>query len=102
MKPYTGFKKVLFDLVSVKNEVEKPSIDFVKLEDGYDIHIDKMYEAVQLNWETMNLVARSFETNHIDLDSYCLRGGCDSCDYGSSYRVTLNVRNHKRVPDGVE
>jgi hypothetical protein len=58
--------------------------------DRHVISIKQMYNYVPLNFARLLKVSEFFDTKNIN-DSRYHRGGCETCDYGSSYEITLTV-----------
>ena len=56
------------------------------------ITLSKMYSSPQLNLKVLRQLADFFETENINDDERFAEGGCETCDYGSSYGFTLSVR----------
>ena len=57
------------------------------------IQFKKMYEPPVLNLAVLMALAEFFDTKNINDDDRFSNGGCDTCDYGSSYGFTLTIRN---------
>jgi hypothetical protein len=66
-------------------EVEKNDKDEVV------IVIKRMYEYVTMNLSHLTKVAKLFGTENINDDRYAY-GGCETCDYGSSYEIRLHIK----------
>lgn len=70
----------------------KVEVDVIKgRSPRYRVKVSDMYSyALEFTFAQLKEVSEFFGTDKIDLDrdSY---GGCESCDYGSSYTVTLDV-----------
>lgn len=66
-------------------EIETVGADFV------EFTVKNMYEYVDLDFAKLKAVADFFGTLDVrtDKDSH---GGCETCDYGSSYEVTFRIR----------
>lgn len=54
------------------------------------VSIEQMYEYVSINLSHLIKVANFFDTMKIN-DSRYAAGGCETCDYGSSYKITLTI-----------
>lgn len=67
-------------------EVEAHTHELVK------ITIKCMYGAPSPTLEVMTRLANFFGTTNINDDDHFAEGGCETCDYGSSYGYTLTVR----------
>lgn len=65
------------------------------LENIVEIKLECMYEAPCLNLEVLRQLADFFETDNINDDDKFSYGGCETCDYGSSYGYTLSIRPMK-------
>lgn len=59
--------------------------------DLIEIKYHKMYEAPTLNLEGLLAIGALFGTKSVDVDNYA-NGGCETCDYGSEYGHTLQIR----------
>ena len=59
--------------------------------DSAEFTLKQMYKYVELDFAKLKAVSDFFGTLNVltDMDSY---GGCETCDYGSSYEVTFKVR----------
>lgn len=56
------------------------------------VTISCMYEAPSPTLNVLMQLADFFETKNINDDNHFANGGCETCDYGSSYGYTLTVR----------
>lgn len=56
------------------------------------VEIKCMYEVPQPNLQVMTDLAEFFGTKNINDDDRFADGGCETCDYGSSYGYTLSIR----------
>ena len=72
------------------NEPEKINVSIGK--DNIKIEVSSMYESPPLNLPILMQLADFFETKNINDDDRFGYGGCETCDYGSSYGFTLTVR----------
>lgn len=73
-----------------KNEHSKLSCR--KLSNGYELEWTKMYEPPELNFNTLKELSDLFGTTNIDVDNYS-QGGCETCDWGSKYGHTIQIRD---------
>ncbi len=80
--------------VSVYPE-QKPKKGVSGQEYHVDIKLSSMYESPSLNLGLLMELAEFFGTKNINDDDRFSNGGCDTCDYGSSYGFTLTVRPEK-------
>lgn len=53
--------------------------------------VDQMYKYVKVNFDVLSKLAEIFNTKDIDTDQNA-SSGCETCDYGSSYKVTFLIR----------
>jgi hypothetical protein len=60
---------------------------------GYTIEIARMYGYVNLSLDKLLKLAEFFGTMNIDTSDRWASRGCDTCDYGSSYTVSLLVED---------
>lgn len=56
------------------------------------VTISCMYEAPSPTLDVLMQLAEFFGTKNINDDDRFANGGCETCDYGSSYGYTLTVR----------
>lgn len=56
------------------------------------IQIDKMYESPSLSLAHLLALAEFFGTKNITDPCRFSNGGCETCDYGSSYGFTLEIK----------
>lgn len=72
---------------------DKPGKYDVKVsEDSITIEVSAMYSSPSLNFPILKRMAEYFDTENINDDDRFGYGGCETCDYGSSYGYTLTVR----------
>ena len=57
--------------------------------EGFEV--EQMYEYVTINFDVLSRLAEILGTKNIDTDLFSTEG-CETCDYGSSYRVEFIVR----------
>lgn len=62
-----------------------------KIDDGIELSYGKMYEPPELNFTTLKKLSELFGTDNVDVDNYS-QGGCESCDWGSNYGHTIQIR----------
>jgi hypothetical protein len=58
---------------------------------GYELTYGCMYEAPGLGFSNLKMLSELFGTDSVDVDNYG-EGGCESCDWGSSYGNTIQIR----------
>ena len=78
------------DLIDAKS-YEKPEVTVSLHDNVYSIHIKQMYEYVAVNFRFLSAISQYFNTDNIHDERYS-RDGCETCDYGSSYEVTITVK----------
>lgn len=78
--------------------IEKPHLEVNKIDGGYELSYGKMYEAPTLNFSALMKLSELFGTENIDVDNYS-RGGCETCDWGSDYGHTIQVREITKNAD---
>lgn len=60
--------------------------------EGVQIEFKCEYSAPQIKFSMLKALSEMFGTDHINVDEYTTNdGGCDTCDYGSSYGHTLEI-----------
>lgn len=67
---------------------------FTKVPEGYDLTLKKMYGYVEVRFKHLAALAAFFGTREVN-DSRYANGGCETCDYGSSYEVTFHIREDR-------
>jgi hypothetical protein len=72
------------NLMETKVEINKNTDNFVVVE------ISQMYDFVDISFEKLTKISEFFDTTKIQ-DSKYSSGGCETCDYGSTYEVTLYI-----------
>jgi len=97
MKTYTNeeIQKKMEEIFNENNyEKLKIEVSYSKYDaNEYRIKLSKMYSAPGLSFAKLHQVALYFDTMNVETESEFANGGCDTCDYGSSYGFTLCVRN---------
>ena len=71
--------------------VEPPQIEIEIKDSHVEITIKKMYEKPGLKFSQLQALSQFFDTQDIDTVDEFSHGGCETCDYGSSYRYTLKI-----------
>jgi len=59
----------------------------------YRIKFTQMYGYVDLSFESLLALSVIFQTKKIDIGDRENWGGCETCDYGSSYQVSVRIGN---------
>jgi hypothetical protein len=72
------------NLMETKIEINKNTDNFVV------VQISQMYEFVDVSFEKLTKISEFFGTTLIQDHRYSSRG-CETCDYGSNYEVTLYI-----------
>jgi len=80
------FVKLLFP----EQEGDKVGISVRRNGLAYVIKVDRMYDFVPVRLASLLSLAKFFDTLNVN-DSRFSQGGCESCDYGSSYEVIITV-----------
>lgn len=92
MKTYTNEeikKKVneIFEFAYYDAEIE------ITINKSYvDLRISQEYTKPTLAFKQLNALAKFFDTLNVETESEFSNGGCDTCDYGSSYGFVLRIR----------
>lgn len=71
---------------------ERPEFNVKIHDDKIDITVAMMYESPTLAFKHLKSLSEFFETENINDDDRFSQGGCETCDYGSSYGFTLTIR----------
>lgn len=66
---------------------------------AYALNITQMYEFVDINFDFLEKLSKMFETKNINIGDKESRAGCETCDYGSSYSLTIYIKNSKITLD---
>lgn len=85
------------DLYSLSCEIRNifddwENIHIEPIANGWEIKCWNMYSPGELGYRHLKMVATLFGTDNVDLDNF-EEGGCESCDYGSRYGFTVQVRH---------
>ena len=67
------------------------TVEVKKFDKMWHITIKQMYEYVPLTLKHLVALSEFFGTQNIS-DSRQAWGGCETCDYGSSYEIDLTVK----------
>lgn len=84
-------KDVVDKIQAIWPNVETRKVE--KIKDGWDVEIANMYEAPGLELSQLIELAEFFGTKNIESAGNFSNGGCETCDYGSSYGFTLQIRD---------
>jgi hypothetical protein len=74
------------------NEVQHLTVEVESDGDGWRLTLTKMYGYVPVNFAFLFKLSEFFGGTKNVNDNRYASAGCDSCDYGSSYTVTLTVK----------
>lgn len=59
---------------------------------GLRISVKKMYEFYEpFTFKNFDALSKLFNTEQIDIGKGRERGGCSTCDYGSSYEIVIDI-----------
>lgn len=72
------------------------TVSAVQCEGGWDILVDTMYDPVGVSFAKLMELSTFFGTKDIDVRETGSVPGCDTCDFGSKYEVTFEVREEER------
>lgn len=63
--------------------------------DNKDVRIvvERMYSYVEVQFSHLQDLSELFQTQNINIGDRDFYSGCETCDHGSSYRVTIVVRD---------
>ncbi len=85
---YTAYK----ELNNEYSDCDVPNIEIHH--NGSDrilVELYCMYESPAFNSLVIQLLCEQFGTKHINETNRFAEGGCETCDYGSSYGFTLDI-----------
>lgn len=92
------FEEKIYEVVK-GDSYEKPTVKvrvpYGVQGDCLEIVVEQMYEYVKMGFATLQAISDILGTEKIDIYSQDSRGGCDTCDYGSSYEITLRAYEPK-------
>ena len=74
------------------NEAWEHELKVVVSDDNYSMEFSAMYESPKLNFPLLMKLADFLGTKNINDGDRFANGGCETCDYGSSYGFTLIAR----------
>lgn len=57
------------------------------------IRLKQMYEYVDVQFDHLSQLSEVFATRKIDIGDKSAYGGCETCDHGSSYELSIHVRD---------
>lgn len=60
---------------------------------GVAIEVAQMYSFVDFDFEFMSQLSEIFKTKKINIGDRYSQEGCETCNHGSSYEVTLYIEN---------
>lgn len=63
--------------------------------DDFEVTVSQMYQYVEVTFDVLKRLSKLFGTTKINVGNYDFTSGCESCDYGSDYTVTIYVKNAK-------
>lgn len=55
------------------------------------ITIKQMYEYVSCTFSQLEELSKFFDTKNINFENGYSHGGCETCDYGSSYAIDITI-----------
>ena len=70
-----------------------PKVEITRSSGLVQIHAEQMYEYLPLTFKTLSALSELFGTKNIDEISRGAESGCESCDWGSCYAWTLEVKD---------
>lgn len=76
------------------NGVRATKINVEERNNNLFIHISQMYEYVKIDFKFLKQLSEFVGSDEINDERYNT-DGCETCDYGSKYEITLIVKNHK-------
>lgn len=84
--------------INPKYDWQKCHLSIGEINGGYEITYGQMYESPGLNFTHLKKLSELFGTDNIDVDNYGY-GGCETCDFGSDYGHTIQIRNITKNAD---
>jgi len=61
------------------------------VKNGYDLEVTRMYEYVDFSFDILMKLSELFGTKNINVEHFS-ESGCETCDFGSRYEITFNIR----------
>lgn len=68
------------------------SISISQMSYGIEITIGKMYDRISVTMDFLDALSKIFSTDKIDVSDGDFYGGCETCDYGSSYEMNFLIK----------
>lgn len=85
-------KKLIDILIKDEPPYNKKSIEIIKVDNGFRITTGQIYNSISINLSKLMELVEFFGTKDIDIDQYS-RKGCPTCDFGSEYGHTIDIKN---------
>lgn len=59
-----------------------------------EIRLSKSYDYPEVNFKFLKQLSEIVGSDEINDERFSM-SGCETCDYGSNYEITLSIKNHK-------
>lgn len=85
----------------IKNILKGEHYSVKQINEGFEIEYGSMYHHPELGFKQLKQLSELFGTESIDVDNYS-QSGCDTCDYGSDYGHTIQIRSATKNVDSIK
>lgn len=78
-----------------RERIERPVVSLTGSTSSgcFQLEITQMYEFVNVTFEDLERLSKLFGTKNINIGDIYSSGGCDTCDYGSRYELTIHIKD---------
>lgn len=76
------------------NSIRDTKVKIHETSNNLEITIAQMYEYVNIDFKFLKQLSEIVGSDEINDKRFCI-DGCETCDHGSNYEITLTVKNHK-------
>lgn len=76
------------------NSIRDTKVKIHETSNNLEITIAQMYEYVNIDFKFLKQLSEIVGSDEINDNRFCT-DGCETCDYGSNYEITLTIKNHK-------
>ncbi len=70
---------------------ESPSVNVSFRGNFIMVGLEQMYNYIELDFKKMKAIGEFFNTDKINFSNGARHRGCETCDYGSSYTVDIDI-----------
>jgi hypothetical protein len=88
-------EEAITKIVEPNFEYNECTVRCTKHDKDLTILISQMYEFVDVTFDNLSKISELLQTRDINFGDKDCWPGCETCDYGSSYIITLTAKNVK-------